>query len=87
MLFFKKKKAPEWKNLSPGQKKLVTEKISRAVKAQWFGPKYKLVDGTDQFQRERGMVEYFGEDDILDAYGRGKMLDQARNSTRNSPLL
>lgn len=59
-------------------------KIAKGVKAQWFGPKYRLVDGTDILQRERGMVEYRDEDQILNAYGRGKMLDMARNATRNS---
>lgn len=43
-----------------------------------------MVSGTDILQRERGMVEYRDEDEILNAYGRGQMLDLARNATRNS---
>ena len=30
------------------------------------------------------MVEFRDEDEILNAYGRGQMLDLARNATRNS---
>ena len=50
---------------------LVTGRIARSVKAQWFGPRYKLVEGTDILQRERGMTEFRDEDEILNAYGRG----------------
>jgi hypothetical protein len=35
-------------------------------------------------QRERGLTEVYGEDQILNAYGRGRMLDMARNAARNS---
>ena len=81
---FGKNKAPQWNDLSNRQKLLVTSKIAKGIKAQWYGPRYKLVSGTDILQRERGMVEFRDEDQILDAYGRGKMLDMARNATRNS---
>lgn len=60
---------------------MVTRKI---VKALQGGPRYKLVSGTDEWQRERGMIEHRDEDEILNVYGRGKMLDLARNATRNS---
>ncbi len=63
---------------------MVTSKIAKGVKAQWFGPRYKIVEGTDILQRERGLVEHRGEDEILNAYGRGQMLDLARNASRNS---
>lgn len=82
--FGKRKKTPEWKDLSDAQRMRITSNISKCVKAQWFGPRYKLVEGTDILQRERGMVEYRDEDEILDSYARGKMLDLARNATRNS---
>lgn len=82
--FSLKKKAPEWKDLSHKQRLQITSKIAKGVKALQFGAKYKLVESTDEWQRERGMIEYFGEDDILNSYGRGKMLDLARNATRNS---
>ena len=82
--FGKKKKAPEWNDLSNEQKLLVTNKIAKGIKAQWFGPRYKIVEGTDVLQRERGMVEFRDEDEILNAYARGQMLDLARNATRNS---
>ena len=81
---FGKKKAPKWNDLSDQQKQLVTNKIAKGIKAQWFGPRYKLVEGTDILQRERGMTEFRAEDEILNAYGRGQMLDLARNATRNS---
>lgn len=84
MFGFGKKKAPEWNDLSNQQKMLITSRIAKGIKAQWYGPRYKLVSGTDELQRGRGMVEYRDEDQILDAYGRGKMLDMARNATRNS---
>ena len=84
MFGFGKKKAPKWDELSNRQKLLVTSRIAKGIKAQWYGPKYKLVEGTGELQRERGMVEFNGEDEILNAYARGKMLDLARNATRNS---
>ena len=84
MFGFGKKKAPKWDDLSNQQKLLITNKIAKGIKAQWFGPRYKLVSGTDILQRERGMVEFRDEDEILNAYGRGQMLDLARNASRNS---
>ena len=60
--FGRKKKAPEWKDLSDAQKARVARKIAKGVKAQWYGPKYKLVSGSDVLQRERGLTEVFGED-------------------------
>lgn len=84
MFGFGKRKAPKWNDLSDRQKLLVTHKIAKGIKAQWYGPRYKLVEGTDILQRERGMVEFRSEDEILNVYGRGKMLDLARNATRNS---
>lgn len=82
--FGKRKAPPKWNDLSDKQKLMVTSKIAKGIKAQWFGPRYKLVSGTDILQRERGMVEFRTEDEILNAYGRGQMLDLARNATRNS---
>ena len=84
MFGFGKKKAPKWNDLSNKQKLLITNKIAKGIKAQWFGPRYKIVEGTDILQRERGMVEFRDEDEILNAYARGQMLDLARNATRNS---
>lgn len=79
-----KKKAPNWNDLTKQQQLMVTQKIAKGINAQFYGPKYKLVEPTDVFQRERGLVEVTGEDGILNAYGRGQMLDLARNATRNS---
>lgn len=44
------------------------------------------MSGTDVWQRERGYTEQFNEDEILNSYGRGQMLDMARNATRNSSV-
>jgi len=71
MFGFGKKKAPKWNDLSNKQKLLITNKIAKGIKAQWFGPRYKIVEGTDILQRERGMVEFRDEDEILNAYARG----------------
>lgn len=80
--FFKKSsKAADWGDLSQNQRQMVTKKIVRALQS---GPRYKLVSPTDEWQRERGMIEHRDEDEILNTYGRGKMLDLARNATRNS---
>lgn len=79
-----KKKAPSWNDLSEKQRQMVTQRIAKGINAMFYGPKYKLVNPTDEFQRERGLVEVTDEDGILNAYGRGKMLDLARNATRNS---
>lgn len=82
--FGKKKKAADWKDLSDSQRMAIATKIAKGVKALQSGPRYKLVSGTDEWQRERGIVERHSEDDIFNAYGRGKALDLARNATRNS---
>lgn len=79
-----KKKAPKWEQLDGEQKKAVTQKLMKTVKAM-AGARYKVVTGLDQLQRERGVTETTGEDGILTAYRRGRMLDLARNSMRNSP--
>ena len=84
MFGFGRKKAVDWKDLSDSQKMAVATKIAKGVKALQIGPRYKLVSGTDEWQRERGIVEHKGEDYILSVYGRGKALDLARNATRNS---
>lgn len=78
--FFKKRPA-DWKDLSKSQKIAATRKI---VKALQSGARYKIVSGSDQWQRELGMTERRDEDEILNTYGRGKLLDLARNATRNS---
>ena len=84
MFGFFKRKAPEWNDLSNKQKLQITSKIAKSVKALQYGPRYKLVSSTDVWQRERGFTEHFDEDQILNIYGRGQMLDLARNATRNS---
>ena len=62
----------------------MTSRIAKGVKAMMAGPRYKLVSGTDVWQRGRGMTERRDEDEILNTYGRGAMLDLARNAARNS---
>lgn len=84
MFGFGRKKAADWKDLSNSQRIDVATKIAKGIKALQSGPRYKLVSGTDEWQRERGMIEHRNEDEILNAFGRGKALDLARNATRNS---
>lgn len=81
MFGFGKKKTTEWKDLSNNQRTMVTRKI---IKALTSGPHYKLVSGSDVMQRGRGYNETKNEDEILTSYGRGSMIDLARNATRNS---
>lgn len=76
-----KKAAPEWGDLDNRTKLAVTRKIVKAM----GGARYKIVSGSDEWQREAGITERKDEDAILNAYGRGKLLDLARNATRNSP--
>lgn len=73
-------KTPDWNALDARTKLAVTRKIIKALN----GARYKIVTGTDQLQREGGITERHGEDEILNTYGRGKLLDLARNATRNS---
>lgn len=83
--FFKRaNKAPAWKDLPAERQALVAGRIQKAVKAMW-GARYKLVSPPDIWQRPAGQTERFGEDHVLNVYGRGRMLDQARNAARNSP--
>jgi len=49
--------------------------------------RYRIVSGTDEWQREMGVPEFKPEDWVLNQYGRGKMLDLARNAARNSSTL
>ena len=79
--FKKKKKAADWNDLNKSQKIAATRKLMYALQS---GARYKIVSGTDEWQRERGMAEHRSEDEILNSYGRGKLLDLARNATRNS---
>lgn len=85
-LFKRKPTTPEWKDLDNAQKVAVARKITKAVKAM-SGPRYKIVSGTDEWQREAGVTETTEEDEILGAYGRFKMLDLARNAARNSSTM
>ena len=77
----KKKTAPDWNKLDNRTKLAVTRKLIMALQG---GARYKIVEGNDALQRAAGMVERTGEDEVFNAYGRGKFLDLARNATRNS---
>lgn len=78
------KKAPNWNKLSPEKQQLATKKLVKMIRAMG-GPRYKVVSGTNEWQRERGYIEHKNEDEILDIFSRGRMLDLARNTARNSP--
>lgn len=79
----KSKKPANWKDLSNKQKQLVTRQLIKAM----AGSRYKVVSGFDEFQREQGITEHKDEDQILNAYQRGRMLSLTRNAARNSPTL
>ena len=80
---FKRKKALKWEELSDEKKQRATSKIATAIR-NMAGARYKVVTGTDEWQRERGVVETKGEDEILDKSKRGKLLDLVRNQARNN---
>lgn len=48
------------------------------------GARYKIVSGSDEWQREEGQKETKNEDEILNASKRGKLLDLTRNAARNN---
>ena len=78
-----RKKAPTWKDLNEEQKTQVASKLMKRISAM-VGARYKIVSGFDQTQREGGITETLNEDGILRQYARGRLLDLARNSVRNS---
>lgn len=80
--FFKssRKRAPRWTALSEAQRGIVMRNVMKAM----AGPRYRVVSGFDQTQREQGVPEVYGEDRILDNYARGRLLDMTRNAARNS---
>lgn len=81
--FFKssgKGRAPGWTALSEAQRGKVVRNVMKAM----AGPRYRVVSGFDQTQREQGVPEIYGEDRILDNYARGRLLDMTRNAARNS---
>lgn len=81
-----KKNAPSWKDLSEEQRHQVTQKLMKRVSAL-AGARYKIVSGFDMTQREAGITETEGEDEILPHYARGRLLDMTRNAVRNSSTL
>ena len=83
-IFKRHAKAPRWEQLTDTQKRYATHRLVKAVKAM-AGSRYKVVSGTDVFNREQGVTETQGEDEILSAYRRGRMLSLTRNAARNSP--
>ena len=81
-----KRKAPEWKDIPLDTQKAITRRLVGTVK-NMVGARYKLVSGTDEWQRERGAREYREEDQILASGDRAKLLNLARNAYRNNPQL
>lgn len=49
--------------------------------------RYQIVSSPDEYNRPQGHTETKGEDEILSAYKRGRLLDLARNAARNSSTL
>ena len=73
----------KWNELSDEKKQRVTSKLATTIR-NMAGARYKIVTGSDEWQRERGIAETKGEDDILDKSKRGKLLDLSRNAVRNN---
>ena len=48
------------------------------------GARYKVVSGSDEWQREQGQKETKEEDEILNFSKRGKLLNLTRNAARNN---
>ena len=78
-----KKRPPKWNDLSDEQKRRVTSRLAKTIQGM-AGPRYKVVSGTDEWQREQGVTETHGEDNYLSQFRRGRMLDLTRNAARNS---
>ena len=75
-----------WNELSKYQQKKITSKLIKTIRAfNLGGAKYKVISSPYELQRERGQAETVGEDKILDAHQRLKLLNLARNQVRNSP--
>ena len=80
-----KKRPPEWNQLTDSKRNHITSLLSKTIK-NMAGARYKIVSGSDQLQREQGVIEKKGEDDILDQIKRGKLLDLTRNAVRNNSM-
>jgi len=79
-LFKKNQKAPSWKSLDTKTRSKIAKKILNMA-----GPQYKVVNGGfNELQRERATIERRNEDEILNQYSRGRLLDMTRNQARNS---
>ena len=78
------KKSRDWDSLSMPEKVQFTKNVIRGIKAL-SGARYKIVSGTDEWQRDKGSIETRNEDEILDYTKRGKLLDLSRNAFRNNP--
>ena len=65
------------------------KKTPRAIKRPVIKnhARYQIVSAPDQYNRPLGHTETKGEDEILSAYKRGRLLDLARNAARNSSTL
>ena len=83
MFGFLKKKTRAWDKLDGRTREAASAKLSRIVRAM-AGARYKIVSGSDQWQREQGVTETRNEDQILDFSKRGRLLDMTRNAIRNN---
>lgn len=62
-------------------------KAEKPIKVKAQSARYKLVSYPDQSNREWTAPERENEDVILDPYARGKMINSARQATRNSGIM
>lgn len=84
------KKAPaKFDKLTKAQQTQVAKRLSGIIRAMAMagGGKYKIVSGISTYNRERGQTERDNEDGILSPWQRGRLINMARNSARNSSTL
>lgn len=77
-------KKTKWDDLTAEQQINFTKNVMKSIRAL-SGARYKVVTGTDEWQRDKGVAETKNEDEILDSRKRGKLLDLSRNAFRNNP--
>ncbi len=74
-------KKTKWDDLTAEQQINFTKNVMKSIRAL-SGARYKVVTGTDEWQRDKGVAETKNEDEILDSRKRGKLLDLSRNAFR-----
>ena len=77
--------APRFAHL-PKQMQGAIAQALRPVMRSFAGGSYDAVQGQTARQRAPSVVEFGGEDDILNSFSRGKLTNMMRQQMRNSPI-